>query len=194
MVTRQLQVKHRTGKSRLSQIDILPLCHATNKIGSGNTWVQLSTTDRQTVWFFAFSVVICSKLHPYTQYTRFLNCEVSPETDNCTTSIHFSPRIRWTDILVCSVPGFFVTRWWNAHDYAASWNHSLWHLSTSLTRCCTVLWHGHYFCLQLRFISMENVDITILRLLWIGDSCWPKNVIVQMLHNGILNFQIDSFA
>ena len=46
MVTHQLQVEHRTGKVRQSETDVLPLCHATNRIhwyGDNRRYSRLNT-------------------------------------------------------------------------------------------------------------------------------------------------------
>ena len=38
VITRQLQVERRTAKVRLSETDVLPLCHATNAVGCVARW------------------------------------------------------------------------------------------------------------------------------------------------------------
>ena len=48
MVTRLLQVESRTGKVRLSETDVLPLCHATPRIDAYLLLVLRNSADKQT--------------------------------------------------------------------------------------------------------------------------------------------------
>ena len=74
VVTHQLQVEHRTGKVRLPETDVLPLCHATNRCGRKNElsykhWQHWS--ENMPAHFYDLMALYKSVYYYYLLFVRF---------------------------------------------------------------------------------------------------------------------------